>query len=345
MEERMKPDFSQLYRQMARIRFFEEAQGDLWHRGLIPGEMHLGIGEEAVVAGVLAHLEEGDALALDHRSTPPLVVRGVDMTSMFLEVMGDEEGLCRGRGGHMHLFSKEHLAASSGIVGSSAPLATGFALSARSLRPGKIAFSFFGDGAANQGMLMESFNLAVAWKLPVVFVCKDNNWAITTCTGAVTGGKLDRRAKSFGMPAYRVDGNRVDAVWRAAAQAVRRARAGRGPSFILARCCRMEGHFLGDPLLRLFREPLKQTVEITPPLVRATLAKPMAAVLPRCGSLGYIGKVIARLGGERYILRLDPMKQAARLLAPGERVRLEEEARFEVEAAVALAMERRTQHA
>jgi TPP-dependent pyruvate/acetoin dehydrogenase alpha subunit len=341
----MKPDLSQLYHQMARIRYFEEAQAVLWHRGLIPGEMHLGIGEEAVVAGVLAHLEDGDALSLDHRSTPPLVARGVDMTSMLLEVMGDEEGLCRGRGGHMHLFSREHLAASSGIVGSSAPLAAGFALSARALRPGKIAFSFFGDGAANQGMLLESLNLAVAWKLPVVFVCKDNNWAITTCTSAVTGGRLDRRAKSFGMPAYRVDGNRVESVWAAAARAVKRARAGKGPSFILARCCRMEGHFLGDPVLRLFKEPLKQTCEITPPLLRAVLAKPIAAVFSRCGSLGYIGKVIGKLGGEKYILRLDPMKQAATLLTPSERARLDEETRHEVEAALALAMERRKQHA
>jgi pyruvate dehydrogenase E1 component alpha subunit len=341
----MKPDFSSLYLQMARMRSFEEAQSQLWHRGLISGEMHLGIGEEAVVAGVLDHLREGDALALDHRSTPPLVMRGIDLCSLLLEVMGDEEGLCHGRGGHMHLFSKEHLAASSGIVGSSAPLAAGFALSARALRPGSVAFSFFGDGAANQGMLLESLNLASAWKLPVVFVCKDNNWAITTRTGEVTGGRLDRRARAFGMPAFRVDGNRVESVWAAAARAVKRARAGRGPSFILARCCRMEGHFLGDPLLRIFKEPLKQTADIGPGLIKATLARPISAALARCGYLGYVGKVIARLGGEKYLLRMDPLTLAAGLLPEEERIRLDEEARREVEAALESAMERRKRHA
>ncbi len=343
--EGMKPDFERLYLQMARIRFFEEAQADLWQRGLISGEMHLGIGEEAVVAGVLDQLEEGDSLALDHRSTPPLVARGVDLTSILLEVLGDEDGLCRGWGGHMHLFSREHLAASSGIVGSSAPLGAGFALAAQQLNPGKVATAFFGDGAANQGMLLESLNLAVAWKLPVVFVCKNNDWAITTRTSTVTGGSLYRRARSFGMPAYRVNGMRVESVWGVAHKAVKRARAGRGPSFILASCCRTEGHFLGDPLLRIFKEPLKQTVEISPGLLRATFAKPLAAIFSRCGSLGYIGKVIAKLGGEKYIMRLDPMNYAARLLPEDERKRLEEQARREVEASTAAALKRRKQHA
>jgi len=341
----MKPDLEKLYLQMARIRYFEEAQADLWNRGLIAGEMHLGIGEEAIVAGVLDHLEDGDALALDHRSTPPLVVRGVGLASMLLEVMGDEDGLCRGMGGHMHLFSREHLAGSSGIVGSSAPLGAGFALAARYLNPGRLAVAFFGDGAMNQGMLMESLNLAAAWKLPLVFVCKDNNWAITTRSSSVTGGCLDRRARSFGMPAYRVDGTRVEKVWAAAERAVKKARAGKGPSFILARCPRMEGHFLGDPLLRVYSEPVRQTVELAPGLTRAMFSRPLSALLPRCGHLGYIGRVIATLGGERYLRNLDPLCRSAKLLAEGTRSRLEEEAAREVAAAVADALERRKQHA
>ena len=245
----------------------------------------------------------------------------------------------------MHLFSQEHLAASSGIVGSSGPLGAGFALAAQYLEPGRIAVSFFGDGAANQGMLMESFNLASAWKLPLVFVCKDNNWAITTTTSSVTGGDLLRRARSFGMPARRVDGKRVEAVWAAADRAVRRARAGRGPSFILARCCRMEGHFLGDPLLRVYEEPVKQTAEIAPPLARAMFSRPLAAVVPRCGNVANIGAVIARLGGERYLRNLDPMRHAANLLAAETRGRIEEEAGREVAEAVAEAMEGRGRHA
>ncbi len=340
-----KPDMERLYRQMARIRCFEEAQADLWKRGLVSGEMHLGIGEEAVVAGVLDHLEEGDALALDHRSTPPLVVRGVDLASMLLEVMGDEDGLCRGMGGHMHLFSREHLAGSSGIVGSSAPTGAGFALAAQYMRPGSVAFSFFGDGAANQGLVLESLNLASAWKLPLVLVCKDNRWAITTRTRSVTGGCLARRARAFGMPAWCVDGTRVDKVWAVAEKAVKRARTGKGPGFILARCPRMEGHFLGDPLLRVYREPMKQAVEIGPPLVRAMLSQPLAAFLGRCGYLGNIGKAIAALGGERYLLDVDPMRRAAKLIPEETRRGIDEEAKSEVAEALARAMEGRRRHA
>jgi len=341
----MKPDFEKLYFQMARIRAFEESLARLWRQGLIPGEMHLGIGEEAIVAGVLDHARNGDGLALDHRSTPPLVARGVDLTSMILEMLGDEGGLCGGWGGHMHLFSRDHLAASSGIVGSSAPLGAGFALAADYLKEGGVAFSFFGDGAANQGMLLETFNLAVAWKLPVVFVCKDNNWAITTRSSAVTGGSLTRRARSFGMPAYGVNGTQVESVWSAALKAVTRARAGKGPSFILARCCRMEGHFLGDPLVRVFEEPVKQTMEIAPPLIRALLAKPLAAAASRCGHVGYIGRVIATLGGEKYLTRRDPISHAGGLIPEQARDRLDREAELEIRDALAAALERKERHA
>ena len=169
-----------LYLQMCRIRCTEEALGRLWHRGLVSGEMHLGLGEEAVVAGVVAHLADGDALALDYRSTPALVARGVDLTALLLEVLGAEGGLCGGRAGHMHLMSQPHLAAASGIVGAPGPLACGFGLAARHAGRGAVAVSFFGDGAVNEGMLMEALNLAAAWRLPVVFVCKDNRWAVST---------------------------------------------------------------------------------------------------------------------------------------------------------------------
>ncbi len=341
----MKADMEELYRSMARIRFCEEALANLWQRGIISGEMHLGVGEEAVAAGVVAHLEDGDALALDHRSTPPLVARGVDLVPLFLEMIGDERGLCRGWGGHMHLFSREHLACSSGIVGSSAPLGAGFALAAQYLAPGKVAVSFFGEGAANQGMLLESLNLAVAWRLPQVFVCKDNRWAITTRSRSVTGGDLLRRARSFGMPACRVDGTRVEAVWEAAGKAVRRARAGRSPSFLLASCPRREGHFLGDPLLRVYREPLKQTLEIGPPLVRSLLSRPLQAFALRPLYMGIIGKTLTVLGIEKFLLEPDPLCRAARLVPDDVRRRIDQEAREEVERAVSAAMERGKRHA
>jgi pyruvate dehydrogenase E1 component alpha subunit len=156
----------------------------------------------------------------------------------------------------MHLYSRQHLAASSGIVGSSGPAGAGFALAGRILRPGSLALAFFGEGALNQGMLMEAMNLAVAWQLPLIFVCKDNNWSITTASDSVTGGDPMQRAGGFGLPATAVDGADVEAVWQAAGQAFERARQGGGPSFIWARCRHFEGHFLGYQALRVSRAPL-----------------------------------------------------------------------------------------
>ncbi len=272
---------------MARMRAFEEAIAGLWQQGLIPGEMHLGIGEEAIVAGVLAHLGDDDALALDHRSTPPLVGRGTDLESLVLELLGSEDGLDGGRSGHMHLLDPEHRVTSSGIVGAAGPLACGFAVAAQHLRPDGVAIAFFGEGAANQGMLMEALNLASAWKLPVVFVCKNNGWSITTRSATVTAGSLVRRARSFGMPATRVNGTKVEGVWKAAGKAVRRARRGRGPSFLLARCHRPEGHFLGDALLRVLDEPVAQARELSGPLVRAVTSSPGASRRSHSSSVSF----------------------------------------------------------
>jgi len=164
---------------MFKSRYFEQSVAHLWHEGHISGEMHLGMGEEAIVAGILSHLRDDDAMALDHRGTPPLLIRGIEVELLLKEFLGYQDGLCSGYGGHMHLFSKEHLIASSGIVGASAPAAIGFAMAGRKLRPGSISIAFMGEGAMNQGMVMESFNLAAVWNLPVLFVCKDNDWSIS----------------------------------------------------------------------------------------------------------------------------------------------------------------------
>ena len=213
---RMTPDLWSLYGLMFRSRTFEEAVRQIWKDGKISGEMHLGLGEEAIVAGIVSQLIEGDAMALDHRGTPPMVMRGVDPVALLREFMGQPDGLCGGRGGHMHLFAPAKLAASSGIVGAAGPAAAGFALAGQMLRPGTVSIAFFGEGATNAGMLMESMNLAVAWKLPVIFVCKDNGWAITTPANTVVGGNLLARAQAFGMKAIEVDGAEVEAVWSAA---------------------------------------------------------------------------------------------------------------------------------
>ena len=313
----MEPDLWSLYRQMLRSRRFEESVKDLWEQGKISGEMHLGIGEEAIAAGVVSQLQEGDAMALDHRSTPPLVVRGVDLLLLVREFLGSADGLCCGMGGHMHLFSPRHLAASSGIVGSSGPAAAGFALAAQYLRPGNLAVAFFGEGAMNQGMLVESINLAVAWKLPVLFVCKDNEWAVTTRSHGVTGGNLVERAKSFGMPALEVDGTDVEEVWNAAGQGADRARNGNGPTFLLALCPRLEGHFLGDPLLR------NQLGELAGPLFRSVSAKQGGSPGERIASLGTVGSLIGRITADQHWNRRDPIDRLRRRLK-AEKARLNE---------------------
>lgn len=329
-----------LFRQMARIRHFEQATAVLWRQGLIGGEMHLGVGEEAIAAGVVAHLRDGDGLAVDHRSTPPLVARGVDLEAMLLEMLGSPHGLCRGHGGHMHMLSASHLAASSGIVGAGAPLACGFALAAQRLRPGAVGVGFFGEGAMNQGMLLEALNLAQAWRLPVLFICKDNRWAITTRSRGVTGGDLTERARAFGMPARRVDGLDVRAVFGAAGELVERARRGGGPGFLLARCRRPHGHFLGDPVLRVLEAPLREGRALSGPLLEAVRAQPGADRRSRAAALARVGGVLAAASAERGSRRADPLRRARRLLPAAEAARIEREAVAEVRAAVAGALAR-----
>ena len=290
----MEPDRTRLYRMMLTSRRLEEAISKLWKEGHISGEMHLGIGEEGIVAGVVDHLSDGDAIAADHRSTPPMVMHGVDLTGIVAECLGSTAGLGRGLGGHMHLMSKEHLAASSGIVGSSGPLACGFALAHQHLRPDRVAVAFFGEGAMNQGMLLESLNLAGAWKLPVLFVCKDNGMAITTPSEQVTSGNLIDRVRGFGIPAVEVDGANAEEVWHAAGESISRARRGGGPAFVLASCVRPEGHFLGDPLLRIVRQPIAELKDRLGPLVKSAASTKGAGVGGRAASLGGIAKMLSK---------------------------------------------------
>jgi TPP-dependent pyruvate/acetoin dehydrogenase alpha subunit len=307
MENKMVPDLWILYRNMLKSRLFEEAVIRLWQEGRISGEMHLGMGEEAIVAGILDHLIDGDAMALDHRGTPPLIMRGVDPVSLLREFMGFEDGLCRGKGGHMHLFSRSALAASSGIVGASGPAAAGFGLAAQLLRPGTVAVAFFGEGAMNQGMLLESMNLASVWKLPVIFVCKDNSWSITTPSPSVTGGNLDHRAESFGLHTITVDGLDTEAVWIAGKEGVERGRNGTGPSFIHASCTHLEGHFLGDPLLNTVRHPLSGVKEMAAPVIKAFTRKKGAAIKTRTKSLSSLMSLIGKTFQESHSRQRDPV--------------------------------------
>jgi TPP-dependent pyruvate/acetoin dehydrogenase alpha subunit len=338
----MTPDLWLLYALMLKSRLFEEAIAKLWHDGLISGEMHLGTGEEAIVAGVVSHLREGDAMALDHRGTSALLMRGVNPVRIARELFGYPDGLCGGMGGHMHLFSKEYLAASSGIVGAAGPTAAGFALAAQYLRPGAIAVAFFGEGAMNQGMLMESMNLASVWNLPVLFVCKDDGWTITTKSVKMTGGDLNERARGLGIPAVEVDGREVSAVWEASHVAVERARSDQGPSFLHARCEHFEGHFLGFELIRVVREPLKTMPEIAVPLTKSFLHLSGAALRERlAGMKTVLSAVFLTLRDSRRDSANDPVRRA-RTNLQSEPIRLqalEDQVEKEVTGVIASAIE------
>jgi pyruvate dehydrogenase E1 component alpha subunit len=196
-----------------------------------------------------------------------------------------------------------------------------------------VAVAFFGDGAVNEGMLMEALNLAAAWRLPVVFVCKDNRWAVSTRSAALTGGGLHRRLRGFGIPVRTVDGRDVRQVDRAAGRAAARARGGGGPTILLARCARLEGHFLGDPLVRLTKAVGSLAAELRP-LVAQTRAQPGAPAASRLRALLAIGRRAATAAVERPGSRQDPLRRARRRLPAADAARLAEQAQDEVDRAV-----------
>lgn len=328
----MAADLWSLYASMLRSRLFEEAIAKLWHDGYISGEMHLGTGEEAVVAGIVSQMQDGDAMALDHRGTAALLMRGVDPASIVRELLGRSGGLCGGMGGHMHLFSRAHLAASSGIVGSTGPCAAGFALAAQYLNPGAIAVAFFGEGAMNQGMLMESLNLASVWALPLLFVCKDDGWSITTESKKTTGGQLQERCRGLGVPAAEVDGIDVAEVTAVARTAIERARGGMGPTFLRASCVHLEAHFLGYQPLRILREPMKEAPGIGVSLTRSLLKRRGASLHDRAAALkAVLEGVLSTLHDPRRDPANDPVSRAREALL-SDPPRLQElEARTELE--------------
>lgn len=334
-------DLWSLYALMRRSRLFEEAVTQLWNAGLISGEMHLGTGEEAIIAGVVSQLRSGDAMAVDHRGSAAFLMRGVDPVHLLREILGRDDGLCGGQGGHMHLFSREHLAASSGIVGAEGPTAIGFALAAQYLRPGTIAVAFFGEGAMDQGMLMEAINLAAVWNLPVLFVCKDDDWAITTRRGALGTSDLGGRARGLGADYVEVDGLDVERVWHVAHQAIERVRTGKGPTLLHAHCVHLEGHFLGLLSIRIARNPLREAPSVVGPLVRSFL-RPGGGSLPErlAGVRAILSIVLATLRDPRRDSSNDPLVRTrdSLLSDPARLMELDTRIEAEISAVVAAAL-------
>jgi len=234
----------QLFESMVLIRRVEERLRDDSAAGKLPGAVHLYIGEEAIAAGVCAHLTARDYATSTHRGHGHFLAKGGDVRAMMAEIWAKREGICHGMGGSMHVadISKGILGA-NGIVGAGLAIATGAGFGAKLDGDGKVAVCFFGDGASNQGSLMETLNVSTLWRLPVVFVCENNGFSEFSPAAAVTAGHISDRARAFAMPCAEVDGNDVIDVWQAAGEAVRRAREGGGPSFIEARTYRIQGHF------------------------------------------------------------------------------------------------------
>lgn len=235
------------YRSMVRIRAFEEKLDELFRRGALPGFVHLYIGEEAVAVGVCSALEETDKITSTHRGHGHLIAKGADIDGMMAELLGKATGTCRGRGGSMHTVDFGlGIIGTNGIVGGGIPIATGAAWGDAYLGNDSVSVAFFGDGASNQGVLLESLNLAAVWKAPVVFVCENNLYSEWTRHDQLTAGRIHERGIPLGVPGVEVDGNDVRAVHEAMTEAVGRARRGDGPTIIEARTYRWSGHNLGE---------------------------------------------------------------------------------------------------
>jgi acetoin:2,6-dichlorophenolindophenol oxidoreductase subunit alpha len=236
-----------ILRQMLLIRRFEEAMIDLYRRNLIPGFIHPGIGEEAVHAGVQAHLRDGDHVGATHRGHGQALAKGVDPAGLMAEVLGRRDGVLGGRGGSLHAgdWAVGCLPASS-LVGGHIGTMTGVALGHQEAGDGGVAVCYLGDGALNRGSFHEAANLAALWRLPIVYAVIDNGWAISVPRRLSTAGALVDRARGYGMPGQVVDGKDIRACYDAAGVCVQRARDGAGPSMLFFDCPRGYGHEEGD---------------------------------------------------------------------------------------------------
>lgn len=236
-----------MYRQMLRIRLFEEQVNQLYTRALMPGLAHLYIGEEAVAVGVCEALHKDDYITSTHRGHGHCLAKGASPNLMFAELLGKEAGYCRGKGGSMHIADPAtgNLGANA-IVAGSVGIATGAALSAKRLDTARVSVCFIGEGALGQGVLYEVMNIAQLWKLPVIYVCENNLYTEYTHYSETTAGDIAARAAAFGLQTETVDGQDVRAVHHAAEGFVDRARRGGGPAFLLCNTYRYHGHHVGD---------------------------------------------------------------------------------------------------
>lgn len=239
--------YLRMYRQMVRIRTFEDNANQLYLSAKMPGLTHLYSGEEAVAVGICEALEPTDHITSTHRGHGHCIAKGAEFKPMFCELLGKLEGYCRGKGGSMHIADQAHgnLGANA-IVGGSAGIATGAAFTAKRLGNKSVTVCFFGDGALGQGLLYEVMNMAALWKLPVIYACENNQYGEYTHHTETAAGELTARAKAFGIETFEIDGQNVLEVNKLIQELVSRIRNGEGPFFVLLDTYRFHGHHVGD---------------------------------------------------------------------------------------------------
>lgn len=255
-----------IYQTMIRIRAFESKALKLFEENQLRGSVHLYIGEEAVAATVCSQLTDDDYITSTHRGHGHCIAKGADLRLAMAELTGKATGYCKGRSGSMHIadFTKGNLGANA-IVGGGIPIAVGAALSAKMQKQNRVAVSFFGDGASNEGVFHEALNMASLWKLPVIFVCENNGYGISVPTSQSTSVEnISVRGSAYNMPGITVDGNDVEAIDGAFSAALSRARAGEGPSLIECMTYRWMGHWTGDPQTYRTREEVRAWKEKDP---------------------------------------------------------------------------------
>ncbi|WP_294229117.1 pyruvate dehydrogenase (acetyl-transferring) E1 component subunit alpha [uncultured Shimia sp.] len=261
-------ELKQYYRDMLLIRRFEEKAGQLYGMGLIGGFCHLYIGQEAVVVGLEAATEEGDKRITSYRDHGHMLACGMDANGVMAELTGREGGYSKGKGGSMHMFSKEkHFYGGHGIVGAQVPLGAGLAFADKYKGNSRVTFTYFGDGAANQGQVYETFNMAALWDLPVIFVIENNQYAMGTAQARSTSSQdIYKRGEAFGIPGEMVDGMDVLAVKDASERAVKHCRSGKGPYILEVKTYRYRGHSMSDPAKYRTREEVQKMREERDPI-------------------------------------------------------------------------------
>lgn len=248
------------YKEMFRIRTFDNMAAKLFSQGFLAGNIHTCVGQEATAVGTCQALKPGDFITATHRGHGQCLAKGGDPKLMMAELFGKASGYCGGKGGSMHIADIDlGILGANGIVGAGIPLATGSALASKIKGTDEVSVCFFGDGSSNQGTFHESLNMASAWKLPVVFVCENNLYAVSVSFQRVSNVEyIADRAVAYGIPGAIVDGNDVFAVYEAVEQAVERARAGEGPTLIECRTYRQRGHYEGDPMVYRSKEEMTE---------------------------------------------------------------------------------------